>query len=99
MITSTSATDLRADNGGAWLSPDVLLGASLAGSVLVAATLLEFGIGARGLIAAGFCSSMVILAAYDLERRIIPNRIVLPAILLILIAQLVAFPVDALEWL
>ena len=98
MTTSTSATDLRAGAAGR-LSPETLMGVVLAGSVLAAAALVHFGAGGRGLIAGGLCASVVALAAYDLEHRLIPNRIVLPAIALILVAQIVAFPGDALEWL
>jgi prepilin signal peptidase PulO-like enzyme (type II secretory pathway) len=98
MTTSTSATDVRAGGAGG-LGPDALLGVGLAGSVLAAAALVHFGAGARGLIAGAFCVSVVALAAYDLECRLIPNRIVLPAIALVLVAQLVAFPAEALEWL
>jgi leader peptidase (prepilin peptidase)/N-methyltransferase len=41
---------------------------------------------------------LVVLAAIDLERRIIPNRIVLPAVVLILAAQIALSPDRALEW-
>jgi leader peptidase (prepilin peptidase)/N-methyltransferase len=41
---------------------------------------------------------LVVLAAIDLERRIIPNRIVLPAVVLILAAQITLSPDRALEW-
>jgi leader peptidase (prepilin peptidase) / N-methyltransferase len=45
-----------------------------------------------------FAAVLVILAAIDLERRIIPNRIVVPAAMLILIAQIALNPDRALEW-
>jgi leader peptidase (prepilin peptidase)/N-methyltransferase len=41
---------------------------------------------------------LVVLAAIDLERRIIPNRIVLPATGLILATQIALSPDQAFEW-
>jgi leader peptidase (prepilin peptidase)/N-methyltransferase len=41
---------------------------------------------------------LVVLAAIDLERRIIPNRIVLPATGLILATQIALSPDGAFEW-
>ena len=52
----------------------------------------------RALIAAGFSAVLVVLSAIDIERGIIPNRIVLPATGVILVAQLALFPNHALEW-
>jgi leader peptidase (prepilin peptidase)/N-methyltransferase len=70
-----------------------------AGAVAVAiAAFVHFGTDARGLIAAAFGAALVVLAAFDLEQRRIPNRIVLPAIGGILAAQLIFFPGEALEW-
>jgi leader peptidase (prepilin peptidase) / N-methyltransferase len=39
-----------------------------------------------------------VLAAIDLEQRIIPNRIVVPAGLLVLVANIAAKPHDASKW-
>jgi len=52
----------------------------------------------RAFIAAGFSAVLVVLSAIDIERGIIPNRIVLPATGVILIAQLALFPDHAAEW-
>ena len=52
----------------------------------------------RALIAAGFSAVLVVLSAIDIERGIIPNRIVLPATGVILIARLALFPDHAAEW-
>jgi leader peptidase (prepilin peptidase)/N-methyltransferase len=41
---------------------------------------------------------LVLLAAIDLEQGTIPNRIVLPATVVVLIAQLALFPSRAGEW-
>jgi leader peptidase (prepilin peptidase)/N-methyltransferase len=40
----------------------------------------------------------VVLAAIDLERRIIPNRIVVPASILVLLGDIAAEPHRAKEW-
>jgi leader peptidase (prepilin peptidase)/N-methyltransferase len=51
------------------------------------------------LIAAFFAVVLVLLAAIDIERRIIPNRIVLPAIAIVLLAQIAFYPEHAVEWI
>lgn len=54
--------------------------------------------GAGAAIAAFLAAVLVVLAATDLERRIIPNRVVLPATAIVLIASLVVFPGRALAF-
>ena len=83
----------------AQLSPQRRWAASLAAIALAIASLLHFGLGARGLISAGFVCCLVVLAAIDLECRVIPNRIVLPSAGIILAAQIAFYPDDALEWI
>jgi leader peptidase (prepilin peptidase) / N-methyltransferase len=53
----------------------------------------------RALVLTGFGGVVVVLAVIDLERGIIPNRIVLPATAILLVAQLALFPDRAVEWL
>ena len=48
-------------------------------AVLVAASLARFGLTGEGLVAAFFCAVLVVLSAIDVEHRILPDRIVLPA--------------------
>jgi len=67
-------------------------------SVAAAACLVRFGTSAHGLIAAFAAVVLVILAAIDLERRILPNVIVLPAAAVVYAAQLAFFPQHALDW-
>jgi leader peptidase (prepilin peptidase) / N-methyltransferase len=81
------------------LSPQRRWLASLAAGTFAIASLAHFGLGARGLISAGFVSCLCVLAAIDLECRVIPNRIVLPAVGVILAAQLAFFGSHALEWI
>jgi prepilin signal peptidase PulO-like enzyme (type II secretory pathway) len=52
----------------------------------------------RALVAAFAGTVLVVLSAIDLERGIIPNRIVLPAAGVVLIAQVALFPGQAFEW-
>ena len=56
------------------------------------AALLHVGLGARGLLVGAVVAILVELAAIDLERRVLPNRIVLPTLLVVLAAQLALDP-------
>lgn len=58
-----------------------------------------FGAESQAVIAAVASVVLTLLAAIDIEHRILPNRIVLPAIVVVLALQLIFFPGDALEWL
>jgi leader peptidase (prepilin peptidase) / N-methyltransferase len=66
-------------------------------AVLVACCALKFAFSWEFLVAAAFCAVLVAISATDLERRIIPNRIVLPATVVLLAAQTVLDP--SVEWL
>jgi leader peptidase (prepilin peptidase)/N-methyltransferase len=59
----------------------------LATALLVAACVLDFGLSGRMVVAALFCAVLVAVTATDLTHRIIPNRIVIPAAVVILVAQ------------
>jgi leader peptidase (prepilin peptidase) / N-methyltransferase len=62
-------------------------GVELATALLVAACVLDFGLSGRMVVAAYFCAVLVAVTATDLTHRIIPNRIVVPAAAVILVAQ------------
>jgi leader peptidase (prepilin peptidase)/N-methyltransferase len=66
-------------------------------AVLVACCALKFGFSWDFLVAAVFCAVLVAVSATDLERRIIPNRIVLPATAVLLAAQSILHP--SVEWI
>jgi leader peptidase (prepilin peptidase)/N-methyltransferase len=51
------------------------------------------------LIAAMTAAVLVVVAATDLERRVIPNRVVLPATVVVLVGRVASQPGHALEWL
>jgi leader peptidase (prepilin peptidase)/N-methyltransferase len=65
-------------------------------ALLVACCALDFGFSWRFAIAAVFCAVLVTVSATDLERRIIPNRIVVPATVVLLVAQTLLHP--SVEW-
>jgi len=64
--------------------------------LLVAGCALRFGFTWYALFAAGFCSVLVAVSAIDVEHRIIPNRIVIPAAVAALAFQLAREP--GVEW-
>jgi leader peptidase (prepilin peptidase)/N-methyltransferase len=66
-------------------------------ALLVAGCVLAFGLSWDAAVAALFCATLVAVSVTDLERRIIPNRIVLPAAAAILVAQTLLHPSP--EWL
>ncbi|HEX6701563.1 MAG TPA: prepilin peptidase [Gaiellaceae bacterium] len=68
----------------------------LATAGLVAGCALAFGLTLHALVAAFFCAVLVAVSATDLEHRIIPNRIVVPAAALLLAAQTALDPSP--EW-
>lgn len=65
-------------------------------AVLVACSVLAFGLSLHALAAAVFCAALVTVSATDLERRIVPNRVVLPAAGVVLALQLARDP--SVEW-
>ena len=69
---------------------------TLATAVLGAACGLAFGLTATALISAVFCWILVVVTRTDLEHKLIPNRIVLPGTVLILVARTLDDP--SVEW-
>ena len=65
-------------------------------ALLAAGCALRFGFTWRFAIAAAFCAVLVTVSATDLERRVIPNRIVVPASVVLLAAQTLLHP--SVEW-
>jgi leader peptidase (prepilin peptidase)/N-methyltransferase len=64
----------------------------LAAGVLFAACFWKFGLTGTAAVAAFFCLTLVAVSATDLEHRIIPNRIVVPAGLIVLAANTALHP-------
>lgn len=69
----------------------------LATAGLVAACFVVFGPTGEAFVSAFFCVVLVIVTATDLTHRIVPNRVVLPAAAIVLVAQTVLEPSP--EWL
>jgi leader peptidase (prepilin peptidase) / N-methyltransferase len=68
----------------------------LATAGLVAACFLAFGLSGKAFVSAFFCVVLVAVTATDITHRIVPNRIVLPAAVIVLAAQTALEPSP--EW-
>jgi leader peptidase (prepilin peptidase)/N-methyltransferase len=66
-------------------------------ALLIAGCALKFGLTWDAAIAAVFCATLVAISATDYERRIIPNRIVLPAAVIVLAGNTIVHP--SVEWI
>ena len=75
-----------------WRYPAV----ELVTGLLVVACVWKYGLSLEALVAGAFCTALVAVSATDLEHRIVPNRIVLPAAVVVLAAQTVLHP--SVEW-
>jgi prepilin signal peptidase PulO-like enzyme (type II secretory pathway) len=64
-------------------------------AALVVACVAVFGPTPYGALAAGFCSVLVVLSVIDARHRIVPNRIVLPAAAIALVAHTAIDPSPA----
>jgi leader peptidase (prepilin peptidase)/N-methyltransferase len=60
--------------------------------LLVAGCVWKFGLTPDAAVAAFFCLALVAVSATDLEHRIIPNRVVLPAAVVVLVANTAVHP-------
>jgi leader peptidase (prepilin peptidase)/N-methyltransferase len=69
---------------------------------IVAFAVVVFGFAAlpldHAVVAALTGATLVVISAVDIERGIIPNKIVLPAAAIVLVAQIALFPGRAGEW-
>jgi leader peptidase (prepilin peptidase)/N-methyltransferase len=66
-------------------------------AVLVVGCFAAYGPTPYAVLSAGFCIVLVVLAAIDLDHRIVPNRIVVPAAAITLVAHTAIDP--SIEWL
>jgi leader peptidase (prepilin peptidase) / N-methyltransferase len=66
-------------------------------ALLIAFCVLRFGLTWDALIGSFFCAVLVAISAIDIEHRIVPNRIVLPAAAVMLVARTLVDP--SIEWL
>jgi leader peptidase (prepilin peptidase)/N-methyltransferase len=77
--------------GARYLAVELLTGLLIAGCVL------RFGVSWDAAIGAFFCAVLVAISAIDVEHRIVPNKIVLPAAAVTLVARTLVDP--SVEWL
>jgi leader peptidase (prepilin peptidase) / N-methyltransferase len=85
----------RCRSCGMRISP-VYPAVELATAGLVAGCFVAFGLSGEAFVAAFFCVVLVVLSAIDLRHRIVPNRIVVPAALVVLLGQTALEPSP--EW-
>jgi len=94
---STASIPVYANRGGAaaWRRPVALVPAAL----LAVLCVLRYDADAHGFISGFTAAVLIALAATDLQERLIPNRIVVPAAAIVLAAQLAFYPDRAAEWI
>jgi leader peptidase (prepilin peptidase)/N-methyltransferase len=80
------------------LPPSEQLGVTGASVVLGAGCFARFGLSAHAFVGAILAVSLVLLTVIDLDRRLLPDAIVLPALAVVLILQIAFYPDHALEW-
>jgi leader peptidase (prepilin peptidase) / N-methyltransferase len=68
----------------------------VATALLVAGCVAAFGLSLRALAAALFCAALVVVTATDLSHRIVPNRVVIPGAVAVLVLMTAAEPSP--EW-
>jgi len=72
------------------------LAIEVATALLLVGCVVAFGLTLEAAAAAIACGALVVVTATDLERRIVPNRVVLPAAAAVLVLQTIAHPSP--EW-
>ena len=65
-------------------------------AALVVACVAAFGFSFEALVDALACGVLVVVSVTDLERRIVPNRIIVPALVVALVVQTIRDP--SVEW-
>ena len=90
-VEATAAEERR-------LSPRATGITAFLATLLAFACLARYGVSAQGFIAGFVAAVLTVLSAIDIDRRLLPNRIVLPSALVVLAAQLAFFSSHWLEW-
>jgi leader peptidase (prepilin peptidase) / N-methyltransferase len=80
------------------LPRDAQLAVASAAGAAVVGSFVRFGLNGRAAVGAAVAAVLVLLSAIDLQRRLIPNVIVLPALTVVLAVQIALFPDRTLEW-
>jgi leader peptidase (prepilin peptidase)/N-methyltransferase len=71
--------------------------ALVAFAALAAACVVTFGLTVEALVDIAACAVLVAVTVTDLERRIVPNRVIVPALVVALVVQTARDP--SLEWI
>ena len=100
-VAEPEGAEGAADDEGPVESPPIpwspLLYVTLA--VLTALSFVSYGFEPKALVVAFAACALAVLSFIDVEHRLLPNRIVLPAFGIVLVAQLAIEPDRAVEWL
>ena len=91
LAAPNASAPVRGTRSGRWH----LLVPAVVGVVVLAFATMSFG---RAVVSAVAAGVLLVLAAIDVERGIIPNRIVLPAAAVVLLANVAVVPSRAGEW-
>jgi uncharacterized membrane protein (UPF0127 family)/Flp pilus assembly protein protease CpaA len=94
--TSVTADSRAADGANAPVAVALLRTVLVLGVAVLAFATQPFD---RALVDSVAAGVLVVLAAIDLERRIIPNRVVLPAAAFVLLLNVAIFPSQLGEWM
>ena len=95
-VEATATEDMPRKAAGTFAVPPGVV--AVVAIALAAGCFVKFESAGRAVVAAGFCAVLAVLAAIDLERRLIPNRIVIPAGVLVLLGDIAVEPHKAKEW-
>lgn len=101
VLDQAPRTDADASSPPSPSAPDTSTppAALVVGLALAALAIARLGFSAQGLLAAGLLPVLAVLAGIDLRSRRLPNRIVLPALAVVLAWQIGFAPERAGEWL
>lgn len=78
--------------------PSAVTFCAVPAAVLATLCFVRFGFEPRAWVAAYFAGVLAVLSAIDLERRVLPNRIVLPSTAAVLLANTAIEPSRSPEW-
>jgi leader peptidase (prepilin peptidase)/N-methyltransferase len=96
----SSETVVRSDAPEARWPPDLARNLSIGlAAFLSLLAAIRYGIHAETAVQIAFICVLVAISRVDLERRIIPNRIVVPAWIAVLLAHIAIHPHHWLEWI
>jgi leader peptidase (prepilin peptidase) / N-methyltransferase len=74
------------------------LAVACASVILAAGCFARFGLTAHAFVGAILAVALVLLTAIDLDRRLLPDAIVLPTLAVVLVLQIAFYPEHTLEW-